>query len=386
MYKIFGTADENTKRQMDICMSDPRALGGVLCADNHYGYAHPVGGVVAYSDCISLSGVGYDIGCGNFAVETDATLADVLANINTIMDDVASQIEFGVASAGGKFMDNEVFNHWAWDLLPEDLKVNAKGRVLKDLARVQLGSVGGGNHYVDIFQSDDGRVWVGCHFGSRGFGHTVASYFMRKLGAKDNMDSAPTILEAKVGVDCVGNDYVSAMKLAGEYADAGRRAVIGHIVKNILKANVVSEVSNHHNFAWREEFNGEMAWVVRKGSTPNYPGQMSFVGGSMGDYSYILEGVDTPENKAALYSTIHGAGRTMSRNNAKKLYTREQQSEWVNKFGVCVRGGDVDESPMAYKRIEEVLGYHSNTVKILHGLKPIGVAMASPKVIDPYKD
>src|SRR5690606_14326655 len=140
-------------------------------------------------------------------------------------------------------------------------------------------------------------------------------------------------------------------------------------------------------------------WVVRKGATPNYPGTKSFVGGSMGDYSYILEGVDSIASKNALYSTIHGAGRIMGRREAigktcrktgkllepGKVSLKDMQ-DWIKRFGVELRGGGVDESPHVYKKISQVLHHHRETIKVVNTLKPIGVCMAAPHEVDPYKD
>jgi tRNA-splicing ligase RtcB len=158
-------------------------------------------------------------------------------------------------------------------------------------------------------------------------------------------------------------------------------------------------VHNHHNFAWKERHFDKDYWVIRKGATPAFPGQRGFVGGSMGDISVILEGMDSHESASSLYSTIHGAGRAMGRVQAKGktcrktgrqltegLIKKEAHESYMQRFSPEVRGGDVDESPLAYKRIEEVLAAHEGTVKILHTLTPIGVAMASGKDYDPYKD
>jgi tRNA-splicing ligase RtcB len=188
------------------------------------------------------------------------------------------------------------------------------------------------------------------------------------------------------------------MELAGRYAYAGRDWVCERVAR-ILGARIVEEVHNHHNFAWKEKHGGRDLWVVRKGATPAFPGQRGFVGGSMGDISVILEGVDSDESKAALYSTVHGAGRVMSRTQAagKRKWgkqkgssggqiTRAMMMDWVRKMGVELRGADTDESPHCYKRLPDVLEEHGNTIRIVHTLQPIGVAMAGPDVYDPYKD
>ena len=167
----------------------------------------------------------------------------------------------------------------------------------------------------------------------------------------------------------------------------------------ILGASIQEEVHNHHNFAWREKHGDEELWVVRKGATPAFPGQRGFVGGTMGENSVILEGVENDSAKHSLYSTVHGAGRVMGRMEAKGKTDRktgevlrpgkvspEMMNEWVSRAGVELRGAGLDESPHCYKRLEEVLAEHGDSVRILHTLTPMGVAMAGSNEFDPYKD
>ena len=250
------------------------------------------------------------------------------------------------------------------------------------------------------------------------------------------MDSPPVLFE----VDSeLGQAYVSAMELAGEYAYAGRDVVVAKVLE-ILGAEAAHEVHNHHNFAWREEHFGRTYWVIRKGCTPARPGQEGFVGGSMGDESVILEGVESDENAQALYSTVHGAGRVMSRSQAAgrvrrrkryacrnrdcdrvfdidgvsstrraeagpipttragcmKVWVEEQVKpglvDWpavqarLREQGIVVIGGGADEAPEVYKRLPDVLAAHGDTIRVKHTLRPLGVAMAGRDVDDPYKD
>jgi tRNA-splicing ligase RtcB len=190
------------------------------------------------------------------------------------------------------------------------------------------------------------------------------------------------------------------MHLAGRYAYAGREAVARHVVRGILRANALEEVHNHHNFAWRETHGRDQLWVVRKGATPAFPGQRSFVGGSMGDDAVIIEGLNSSTSREALFSTVHGAGRIMSRTQAKGKFVKvngkrirqdglvrhDDMMKWVRDKRVALRGGDVDEAPQAYRRLPEVLAAHAGTIRILHSLRPIGVAMAGKDIVDPYKD
>lgn len=354
-------------------------------ADHHLGYAVPIGGVVAYKDKISPSGVGFDIACGNKAVLTDLDAEDIRGDIGTIMDDIFRTISFGVGRNNDERVDHELFDDEAWNL-----PIAAKQ---KQMAQAQLGTVGSGNHYVDLFLDEKDRVWIGVHFGSRGLGHRLATHFIHEGGGKEGINVDPVVLDANT---TLGQDYLTAMNLAGRYAYAGRDWVCDRVAR-ILGAKVMEEVHNHHNFAWKEQHNGEELWVVRKGATPAFPGQRGFVGGSMGDISVILEGVASPEADEALNSTVHGAGRVMSRTQAAGkskwrkgrtggLISREMMLDWVREKGVELRGAGTDESPHCYKRLPEVLEHHKNTVKILHTLTPIGVAMAGEDVFDPYKD
>lgn len=383
----FGTHDEATIRQIERSAAHEAVAGATLCADGHKGYAVPIGGVLAYEGHISPSGVGFDIACGNKAVRTDAPAADVRANIKSIMDDVWKTLSFGMGLNNSERVDHELFDDPTWKLYPM--------KSMKQMAQNQLGTIGSGNHYVDIFEDERERIWIGVHFGSRGLGHKTATHFLKAGGAKDGMDVDPLVLPVDTPL---GEDYLQCMELAGRYAYAGRDWVCERVAR-ILGATILEEIHNHHNFAWKEQHDGRELWVVRKGATPAFPGQKGFVGGSMGDISVILEGVDSEQSKAALYSTVHGAGRVMSRTEARGKIdyktkeikspgkvSREMMNEWVRSRGVELRGAGTDESPHCYKRLPDVLGYHEGTVRILHTLKPLGVAMAGENEFDPYKD
>jgi tRNA-splicing ligase RtcB (3'-phosphate/5'-hydroxy nucleic acid ligase) len=242
------------------------------------------------------------------------------------------------------------------------------------------------------------------------------------------MDSPPVLLE--IGTE-LGDSYVAAMQLSGEYAYAGRDAVVEKVLE-ILSAESLHEVHNHHNFAWREEHLGRTYWVIRKGCTPARPAQEGFVGGSMGDESVILEGVESSEAEESLFSTVHGAGRIMSRTQAAgrvrrrkrwvcgnrdcgrqfdspdarcpehpdsrmmKTWVQEQVRpgvvDWpavqtrLREQGIVLVGGGADEAPEVYKRLPEVLDAHAGSIRVKHTLRPLGVAMAGRDVYDPYKD
>jgi len=172
-------------------------------------------------------------------------------------------------------------------------------------------------------------------------------------------------------------------------------------VLEILGAQSTFEVHNHHNFLWEEEHFGQKYFVVRKGATPAFPGQYGFVGATMGDTSVIIRGVESEQSREGLYSTVHGAGRVMSRTqaagkkrwrNGKVEYLSAGLVDWkaakkvMKARGIVLRGGGADEAPECYKKLEEVLAYHAGTIEVMHRLRPVGVAMAAADMHDPYKD
>jgi tRNA-splicing ligase RtcB (3'-phosphate/5'-hydroxy nucleic acid ligase) len=406
--KTFGPVDERSLAQLERCMDAGEADYGVLCADHHVGYSQPIGGGIAYQGYVSPSGVGYDIGCGNKAARTELSRVDLdeLGGVEALMHEIVRRISFGVGLSARERVDHPVLERIRHaDFEPQ--------RKLSRLAEEQLGTVGSGNHYVNLMEDEDGRVWVGVHFGSRGFGHRTASGFLALAqgmsfegrASEGEMDSPPTLFPTESEL---GESYVSAMELAGEYAYAGRDVVVAKVLE-ILGTEAVHEVHNHHNFAWREEHFGRPYWVIRKGCTPARPGQEGFVGGSMGDESVILEGVEGEDAEASLYSTVHGAGRVMSRSRAagrfrwrkqvvdgKKVRVREQVKpgvvDWpavqerLRSQGIVLVGGGADEAPEVYKRLHEVLDAHAGTIRVKHTLRPLGVAMAGGDVFDPYRD
>lgn len=426
-------ADQGAITQITTCMAPDGvdvAVAGSLSADHHVGYSAPIGASIAYPDHVSPSGVGFDIGCGNKAVKTSLLYQDIRTDLPKIMDEITRRISFGM----GVPAREEVKDHPVFDKIADAEMVQQRNMLGK--ARAQLGTVGSGNHYVDLFREEEtDRVWIGVHFGSRGFGHGTASGFLALaagLGWDDRapageMFSPPVLLWAN---SSLGHLYIRAMQLAGDYAYAGRDVVCDKVLE-ILGASSMDEVHNHHNFAWLEDVGGTPCWVVRKGATPLWPGQRGFVGGSMGENAVIIEGRDdvTLEGAEALWSAPHGAGRVMSRTEAKGKQRKRQYcqrcdylqgpgmpklevcpgcnasqllTKWVQEKegkidwkaaradleakGIHLRGGGADEAPGAYKRLPAVLEAHAAHIKVCHQLRPIGVAMAGADVKDSYKD
>lgn len=391
---VIGEAEDGAMKQAENCLVEAEAM--LLMADNHKGYGMPVGGVAVYKDRIPPAGVGFDIACGNKAVKTNLKLEDIEDRLEPLADAIFASLSFGIGGTNPTPVEHELFDDPAWD----EVDFLRKSARLKRTARAQLGSIGSGNHYVDVFADEDDNIWIGVHFGSRALGHAIASHFMKLAGDNlDIMDETPHTLDVS---SKVGRDYIASMKLAGRYAYAGRDWVC-ETVAGILGAEITDEVHNHHNYAWHEEHHGKKYWVVRKGATPAFPDQRGFVGSSMGDDSVILQGVDSAESRKLFYSTIHGAGRVMSRTQAagrrRRVRTERTRpdgttypfSEWVQvgglvdfddvkerirEQGVILRGASADEAPEVYKELSEVLEAHAGTVQVLRTLRPLIVCMA----------
>jgi tRNA-splicing ligase RtcB len=399
--KIFGKEiiDNESIEQIENCIGEEDI--GVLTADAHYGYRHPIGGVVAYKNHISLSGVGFDIACGNKAVRTSIESSDI--NIAKVMDEIYQRISFGIGRHTKEPVDHPVLEQIEKaDFEPQ--------RNLFKLASSQLGTVGAGNHFVDLFEDDEGYLWIGVHFGSRGFGHKTTMGFIALSQGKSfsvkvhegPMNAKPILFDLSSEL---GQAYISAMSLAGKYAYAGRDVVVDRVLGILGTTETTFEVHNHHNFTWEEEHFGQKYWVVRKGCTPAFPDQLGFVGANMEDTSVIIKGKDTEQSKQGLYSTVHGAGRVMSRTKAagKKKWKKGRNgiarptfvSKGVVDFEavkqrlegkVELRGSAADEAPECYKKLDEVIEYQGDTIEVLYRLHPIGVAMAGVETFDPYKD
>ncbi len=232
---IFGEHERPVIAQLDRCVAQEDGARGVLCADGHLGYSAPIGGVVAYREHVSPAAVGYDIGCGNLAVRTGLAADELRPDLAGIMDRIYAEVSFGVGRRDGQAADHPVIDR----IREADFEPQ---RALADDVAKQLGTVGAGDHYVDLFADENDEVWLGVHFGSRGFGHRTASGFLSLAaggrfgdrGREGEMEAAPDVL----GVNAeLGQAYLSAMELAGAYAYAGREVVVDQVLE-ILRDGV----------------------------------------------------------------------------------------------------------------------------------------------------
>lgn len=399
-------ADPKALAQIEACLADERAVAGALMADHHLGYSMPIGGVVVYENAVSPSGVGFDIACGNKAALTPL-YASELGDLVPIMQEIQRVVAFGMGRSNDTPFDHPLFDQHA-DTLAELDRLGDTRAALSQKARAQLGTVGSGNHYVDLLADEQERVWVANHFGSRGLGHTIATGFLNlaaglPFSGRAAEKEEPTVIPTDTDL---GQAYLAAMSLAGDYAYAGRDYVLDQVLA-ILGTQAVESVHCHHNFAWNED--GK--WVVRKGATP-LTTDAAYIGGSMGDGAVIVRG--TGDDIGALASAPHGSGRAMSRTQAAGKFKKVTETrtspegkeyqfkrrvrdastgvvDWpkvhsdLTARGVVVLGSGADEAPEVYKPLDAVLAAHSN-IDVVHRLRPLGVVMAGDDIFDPYKD
>lgn len=388
-YRTWG-ADQIEKgafTQMENSAQLPITVAGALMPDAHQGYGLPIGGVLATDNAVIPYAVGVDIAC--------RMMLTVYAVDPVVMDDPAEKAHlqtalmdntvFGAGSEGiheGK-IEHAILDEAHWSALPL-----LKG--LRQTGVYQIGTSGTGNHFVEwcsfkVTQADNALgltpgnyLALMSHSGSRGVGYKIASHYSDL--AMKLMPGLPEQVKhlAWLSLDSeAGQEYWHAMHLAGEFASANHH-VIHQRVADAAGLQPIASVENHHNFAWREQVqtaDGKREAIVhRKGATPAGLGVLGIIPGSMGDAGYVIAGKGKAES---LNSASHGAGRQMSRNQAKKNITPKEQADYLKKMDVTLIGGGLDESPQAYKRIEQVIAAQSDLVQIIGRLQPRVVRMAN---------
>lgn len=371
--------DENSIEQMRNACELPVAVSGALMPDAHLGYGLPIGGVLATRNAVIPYAVGVDIAC-----RMKLTVLDI--PVTELQDDrgrtrlaqaIHRQTLFGT---GAGFRGTTLRRH---DVLDHDWSVSPITQRNKDKAWKQLGSSGSGNHFVEfgeltiddpVFGLERGP-WLALlsHSGSRGTGAMVANHYSRL--AMNLHPELPDHLKHLAWLDMdssEGQEYWAAMNLMGEYAKGNHACIHKHIAGH-LGASVLLDVENHHNFAWKETHGGQEVIVHRKGATPAQSGVLGIIPGSMASPAYLVRGLGHPES---LHSASHGAGRVMSRNQAKKVLNWAEANALLAERGVTLISAGIDEVPMVYKNIDEVMDAQSDLVEKLARFQPRIVKMA----------
>jgi tRNA-splicing ligase RtcB len=380
-YKIYGPEhiESGAKDQMDIAMKLPVTVAGALMPDAHQGYGLPIGGVLATKNAIIPYGVGVDIGCRMALSIYDIPVANFEKNRTKYEIKLKANTKFG---AGQGFSGKDRANHEVIDSKNFNLTRFIKN--LKDKAWSQLGTSGGGNHFVEfgiiefdqkdtVLNIEKGRyIALLTHSGSRGMGATIAGYYTKLAKEKTKLPREASNL-AYLDMDTQeGQEYWIAMNLAGDYASACHQVIHDKIAKAI-GGNVIAKVENHHNFAWKEIWNGEEVIVHRKGATPAGKGVMGIIPGSMTAPGFLVRGKG---ETSAINSASHGAGRQMSRTQAIKSITRSDMKKILNDHNVTLIGAGLDEAPMAYKDINLVMDSQKELIDIVARFTPKIVRMA----------
>lgn len=365
-YAVFGKKfiTQNALHQMDLAMRLPVAQKGAMMPDAHVGYGLPIGGVLATKNEVIPYAVGVDIGC-RMALSIFETSAGILKKEpHKLKTALMDETHFGLVKTRETFATHEVLERPEFQTT--ELLRNLRGKAI-----MQLGTSGSGNHFVEfgeVILEEDNALGIEpgtyfgllSHSGSRGLGATIANYY--KAVATD-LCRLPKGSENLAWLDlnsAEGMEYWLAMNLAGDYAKACHDVIHEKLTKT-LKMKAMAKVENHHNFAWKEkQANGEELIVHRKGATPAAKGQLGIIPGSMGTPGYIVSGLG---NEHSLYSASHGAGRKFSRSAAKSSYTGSELRKTLKNAGVTLIGGGLDEAPMAYKDIEQVMANQTELVK-----------------------
>ncbi len=380
-YKVYGQEhiEQGAIDQMEIAMQLPVTVAGALMPDAHQGYGLPIGGVLATRNAIIPYGVGVDIGCRMALSIYDIPESHLFQHKDKFKRELIAWTKFGAGQnwSGNMRADHEILDN-------PDFNAIHFIRNLKDKAAVQLGTSGGGNHFVEYgiieFEEDDAKLNIKkgryvallTHSGSRGLGATIAGHYTRIAKEICKLPKEAANL-AYLDLDTAeGQEYWLAMNLAGDYASACHEVIHDRLSKAI-GGNILAKIENHHNFAWKEIWNGEEVIVHRKGATPAGKDVMGIIPGSMTAPGFLVRGKGEQD---AIQSASHGAGRQMSRTQAIKSITRDSMRDLLKSHEVTLIGAGLDEAPMAYKDIEMVMASQKDLVDVVAKFTPKLVRMA----------
>lgn len=377
-FSIFGEneIDQQAKFQLYDSLKLPISVAGALMPDAHSGYGLPIGGVLATDNAVIPYGVGVDIGCRMSLSIFDIPASYFKGKEHQLQAILKDNTKFGMNETHANRVDHDVFYKSEFQDIP----------LLKNLlpkAYKQLGSSGGGNHFVEFgiakIENPENEWKLGAgeyfavlsHSGSRGLGANIAKHYTYMATKQCPL---PKNVQHLAWLDLNthdGQEYWLAMNLAGEYAKACHDDIHRRIAKAIGKRVVVT-IENHHNFAWKEMVDGKECIVHRKGATPAAEGQLGIIPGSMTAPGYIVKGKG---NAASLNSASHGAGRLFSRAKCKATFTQSEIKKVLKANDVTLIGGNIDEAPMAYKDITKVMANQTELVDILGTFTPKIVRM-----------
>lgn len=379
-YRMWGEdLDHEAIMQMEKACLLPVSVQGALMPDAHVGYGLPIGGVLAADNAVIPYAVGVDIACRMKMTVLDLPLRELERHVDRLTRAIEAETRFGVGATFKQRRQHEVLEA-DWGLSPVT-------RQNRDRAWAQLGTSGSGNHFVEFgtFQVLDRAVGLEpgvylallSHSGSRGTGAAVCDHYS-KLAVNKHPELPRELSRlAWLGLDTeVGQEYWAAMELMGRYAAANHALIHRHVAEN-LGAEVLLDLENHHNFAWKErhQIDGVEREVVvhRKGATPAGNGVMGIIPGSMASPGFVVRGRGHAES---LNSASHGAGRCMSRSQAERTLSWKEANLVLRERGVTLISAGLDEVPMVYKDIHQVMAAQADLVEVLGQFNPKLVKMA----------
>lgn len=376
-WRQWGTdLEPQSVRQLENACKLPIAVRGALMPDAHLGYGLPIGGVLATRNAVIPYAVGVDIACRVKMTVLDLPPETIENRPDWLTGAIERETRFGI---GASFKDKR--DH---AVLDEDWSFTELTRSLKEKAWKQLGTSGSGNHFVEFgILETDGELDIEpgrhlallSHSGSRGAGATIAGHYS-KLAMKQHPELPRELIHlAWLDLDSEqGQQYWASMELMGRYAEANHACIHREVARH-LGAEVRLDLENHHNFAWKESHDGEELIVHRKGATPAGEGVLGIIPGSMATATYVVRGKGQPES---MNSAAHGAGRVMSRTAAKKRFKWDEARRLLTERGVKLLSAGLDEVPMVYKDIDQVMAAQSDLVEPIARFTPRIVKMAPP--------
>lgn len=367
--------EETSIEQFKKCSEQEFVKAAALMPDAHTGYVAPIGSVLVSKDYVVPAWVGYDIGCGVTAVKLDAK--DLLEKIKQNQKEIYKEVQLTIPMGLGKLNDiNNLHRETKekFDALIKELESaphdNEILEWVKRKAPSNLGSLGEGNHFIEISEDINNDVWIVIHSGSRNIGHKVAQKYMKKSAGKEKgfEETFPLKSDSQLG-----QEYLAILDFGLEFALLNRLEIAKTVVEcleTVLKQKINFEVwtNKNHNHAIKELYRGEEVYIHRKGATPAKKGERGVIPGTMRDGCYLVEGKG---NDDFLSSSSHGAGRKMSRKQAKEQISMDQFKKSMEGILGTVQTGTLDEAPDAYKNIVDVMSLQSESVEIVNHLKPL---------------
>lgn len=373
--KIYAKdADSETLKQFMSCYSQDYVKAAALMPDAHSGYVAPIGAVLATKDMIVPSWVGFDIGCGMIAIEfkSKTLLKEVRENLDNIYDEVKKNVPMGM----GELRQESTLSDNTRKSFQDLIKKFERGEYDKSVdhfirhtAIKHLGTLGGGNHFIELgFEKDN--LWLIIHSGSRGVGHKIAEIYMKKAADKDKLyeQTYPLEVESKYG-----KEYLNVLDFCLEFALLNRMEMAHQVILSIgrvmrKKISWKLWANKNHNHAILEKTNQGMLYIHRKGATPAKKNERGIIPANMRDGTYLVKGLGNAE---FLFSSSHGAGRVLSRTKARETFTLSEFKESMKGIKGTIEQAIIDEAPMAYKKIEDVMEAQRESVKVLKHIKPI---------------